>query len=312
VKHAKLSLIFAAAVLLLPCLAAYAQDEIVVGILPTYDSSGEENGGSVSQLLTSLLFQQFAQDPRFRPVFLNPGGFYDPTSTKYVAEYVQTLDSPVDVVLATTFMQPDAGKKGEELLRLKAAELDPTTGEELQTNIASTPIKDYKEMIDFGRDHLPTGFYSVGQVYQPSKAFDKSPMGKAATELARQTLASAAQMTSKVKPSGKPPQPDKVKECTMQLKINYVSKHAISKSYEVIINGKDESPGRQEKLKTEGVVEVPEPATRLMLQVKLMDTPYKLPKQDVYLFDPVLDCSRSSNFLNVNIGPAGEAVTVWR
>jgi hypothetical protein len=308
VKHAKLGLIFAVAVLLLPCLAAYAQDDkIVVGILPTYDSSGETNGAPVSQLLTALLFQQFAQDPRFRPVFLNPGGLYDPSSTSYIAEYVGTLDTPVDIVLATTFMQPDAGKKGEELLRLKAAELDPKTGEELQTNIASTPIKDYKEMIDFGREHLPTGFYGLGQAYQPSKAFDKSPMGKAATELARQTLATAAQMSSKVKPSGKPPQPENVKSCTMQLKINYVSKHAISKSYEVIINDKDESLGRNE-----GVVEVTEPSTRLMMQIKVDDAPYKLPKQEVYLFDPVLDCSRSSNYLNVNIGPAGEAVTVWR
>jgi hypothetical protein len=287
--------------------AARGQEKkIVVGILPTYDSSGESYGGPVSQMLTGMLYQQFAVNPRFRPVFLNPGGLYDPSSTSYVAEYVQTLDTPVDMVLATTFTQPETPKKGDLILHLRSAQLDPKTGDAVVTTTAGTPLKDRSAMINYGLQNLPTGYYREG-MYQPSRNFDKSPVGKAAYDLARQSAESAAQGAAKLNASGVVPVQKASATCKMTIKINYLERHAISKSYTAIIDEKEESLGIKE-----GILEVNEHAGPLLMQIKLNDAPYKLPKQDLYLFDPIVDCSRSSNFLQINIGPSGEASTKWQ
>ena len=293
--------------LLLTAGVARGQDKkIVIGILPTYDTSGESYGGPVSQMLTGMLYQQFAVNPRFRPVFLNPGGLYDPTSTSYIAEYVQTLDSPVDLVLATTFTQPENPKKGDLILHLRSAQLDPKTGDALATTTAGAPLKDRSAMINYGLHSLPTGYYHEG-MYQPSRNFDKSPVGKAALELARQSADAAASGAAKVTATGVVPVQKAGVNCKVKMRINYLERHAISKSYTAIIDEKEESLGINE-----GILEVDEHAGPLLMQIKLTDAPYKLPKQDLYLFDPIVDCSRASNFLQINIGPSGDASTKWQ
>jgi hypothetical protein len=289
----------AAFALLVSAGAARGQEKkIVIGILPTYDSSGESYGGPVSQ--------QFAASPNFRPVFLNPGGLYDPTGTSYIAEYVQTLDTPVDLVLATTFIQPENPKKGDLILHLRSAQLDPKTGDALTTTTASAPLKDRSAMINYGLHNLPTGYYQEG-MYQPSRNLDKSPAGKAALELARQSSAAAASAASKVTATGVVPVQKAATTCKVKMRINYLERHAISKSYTAIIDEKEESLGINE-----GILEVDEHAGTLLMQIKINDAPYKLPKQELYLFDPIVDCSRSSNFLQINIGPSGEASTKWQ
>jgi hypothetical protein len=296
-----------ALVVLLSNFAAAQEKRFVVGILPTYDSSGQSYGGNLSQLLTGMLYQQFALDPHFRPVFLNPGGLYDPTSTSYIAEYVQTLDTPLDMVLATNLIEPESPKHGDEILRLRSMQLDPKSGDAVQTWVSTTPIKDRSAMFDLGRTYVPTGMYDTGMMFKPNASVQRSPVGKAALELARQSEGMAVQQATKLTPSGivvEHPQPP---SCRMKLKVNYVEKHAISKSYSCVINEKEESLGIKE-----GILEVEEPARRLLIQIKLNDVPYKLPKQETYLLDPTLDCSSGHEFLNVNIGSAGEASTSWK
>lgn len=282
------------------------EKKIVIGILPTYDTSGESYGASVSQMMTGMLYQQFAGTTRFQPVFLNPGGLYDPTSTSWVAEYVQTLGTPIDVVLATTFIQPDTAKHNDIVLHLRSVALDSKTGDALETTVASTPLKDYKAMLDTGFAYIPTGYFDTG-IYQPSRNFNKQPLGKASFELSKQSAASAVLNTNKLTASGVPPEKGGPKACKMRIKINYVEKHAISKSYSCIINEKEESLGIKE-----GLLEVEEPASPVLIQIKVNDAPYKLPKQELYLFDPILDCSRTSNQLDINIGAAGEARYTWK
>ncbi len=304
-KHSIVALLVAFA-----CVPSQAQEKkIVIGILPTYDSSGQSYGGTVSQVLTGMLYQQFASNPKFHPVFLNPGGLYDPTSTAWVAEYVRTLDTPIDVVLSTIFAEPDDPKHGDLILHLKASELDPKTGDSLQASVSSTQIKDYKAMLDYGRAMIPTGSFDTSLVYQPSRNFDKQPVGKAAYALARQAADSVNLTAPKLTASGTAPPHAKTTSCKMTLKISYDYKdrHPSSKSYDCIINEREESLGIKE-----GVLEVEEPSAPLLMQIQVKDSPYKLPKQDVYLFDPVLDCGRASNILKVTIGPAGEAHTTWQ
>ncbi len=299
--------ILAVAFSILLCAASPAQQpKIVVGILPTYDTSGQSYGGPVSQMLTGMLYQSFASNPRFQPVFLNPGGLYDPSTTSWVAEYAQTLNTPIDVVLATTFIEPETPKHGDLILHLRSAELDPKTGDAIQTTTGNAPLKDRSAMLDYGFTYIPTGYFNSGAIYQPSRNFPKQPLGRASLELARQSAEAVAQSSAKLTASGVPP-PAKAASCKMSLRINYVEKHAISKSYNCIINEKDESLGIKE-----GILEVDEPAAPVLMQIKLNDAPYKLPKQELYLFDPTLDCSRASNRLEVNIGPAGEASYKWK
>ncbi len=288
--------------------AAHSQQKkIVIGILPTYDTSGQSYGGPVSEMLTGMLYQQFASNPRFQPVFLNPGGLWDPTQTSWVTEYVQTLNLPVDVVLATTFTEPETPKKGDLILHLKSVELDPKTGDAIQSTVANTPLKDRSAMVDYGFTYIPTGYFNRGAIYQPSRNFPKQPLGRAALELARQSAESASQSAAKLTASYSVPAAPSTESCKMSIKINYVEKHSISKSYSCIINEKDEALGIKE-----GILEVEEPAAPVLMQIKLNDAPYKLPKQELYLFDPTLDCSRGSNRLEVNIGPAGEASYKWK
>ena len=298
----------ALAVLFCTVVQGQAQEKkIVIGILPTYDTSGQSYGGPVSEMLTGMLYQQFASNSKFQPVFLNPGGLYDPSTTSWVAEYVQTLDMPVDAVLATTFTEPETPKHGDLILHLKSAELDPKTGDPIQTTIGNAPLKDRSAMLDYGFTYVPTGYFDRGAIYQPSRNFPKQPLGKAAFELAKQSAASTGGSTGKLAASGTPASAAGSASCKMSIRINYVEKHSISKSYSVIINEKDEALGVKE-----GILEVEEPAAPVLMQIKLNDAPYKLPKQELYLFDPTLDCSRTSNRLEVNIGPAGEASYKWK
>lgn len=308
VKLIKLFIVLAVLVVSVAGSVCVGQEKkIVVGILPTYDTSGQPYGGSVSQMMTGMLYQEFAVNPRFQPVFLNPGGLYDPSSTSWVAEYVQTLGMPIDVVLATTFIEPETPKRGDLILHLRSVELDSKTGDAIATTVGNTPLKDRSAMLDYGMTYIPTGYFQTGAIYQPSRNFQKQPLGKASFELAKQSADSAMQSAGKLTASGSVPASSKAASCKMRLKINYVEKHAISKSYSCVINEKEESLGIKE-----GILEVEEPASPLLIQIKLNDAPYKLPKQDLYLFDPILDCSRSSNSLEVNIGAAGEARYVWR
>jgi len=286
---------------------ALAQKKISVGILPTYDISGQSYGGPVSQMLTGMLYQQFASNSHFQPVFLNPGGLWDPSQNSWIVEYVQTLSTPLDVVLATTFTEPETPKKGDLILHLKSVALDPKTGDAIQTTVAGAPLKDRSAMLDAGFTYIPTGYFNAGAIYQPSRNFPKQPLGKAAFELAKQSAESANQITSKVAASYTAPEGSKTGSCTMSLRINYLEKHSISKSYSSILNEKDEALGIKE-----GILEIGEPAAPVLMQIKLNDAPYKLPKQELYLFDPVLDCSRASNRLEVYIGPAGEATYKWK
>jgi hypothetical protein len=304
-KKLRLVLIVALPLIFFSCSAQ--EKKIVIGILPTYDTSGQSYGVTVSQFMTGLLYQQFAQNPRFQPVFLNPGGLYDPSTTSWVSEYVQTLGMPMDVVLATTFIEPETPKHGDLILHLRSVQLDSKTGEALQTTVASASLKDRSAYIDFGMTYIPTGYFSAGSIYQPSRNFQKQAIGKTTFELAKQSADTIAQGASKLTASGETAGNFKAVSCKMTLKINYVEKHAISKSYGCIINEKEEALGIKE-----GVLEVEEPASPVLIQIKLNDAPYKLPKQELYLFDPTLDCSRGSNFLDINIGAAGEARYKWR
>jgi hypothetical protein len=309
VKHVRLFSQLGVLFFLLPLLSLLGQQKkIVVGILPTYDISGQAYGPNVSQILTLLLFEEYSASSRFTPIYLNPGGKYDPSSTSFAAEYVQSLGTPVDLILSTTFVEPEDPKKGDLILHMKGTQLDPKTGDTMLSWTSSKPLKDRSAMITSVQSSSYSNKYMDSRLlYQPSREFRKQPLGKAAADLATQLVQATTADAGKFTASGEAPAAPKGTSCKMQIKVNYVEKHAISKSYTVFINDRDETRGVKE-----GLLDVEEKAGRLSILMNVNDKPYKLPIQDTYLFDPTLDCTRSTNFLNIDIGAAGEAVTTWR
>jgi hypothetical protein len=255
-----------------------------------------------------MLFEEYAANSRFTPIYLNPGGRYDPTSTSYAAEYVQSLGTPVDLILSTMFVEPEDPKKGDVILHLKATQLDPKSGDTLLTWNAAKQMKDPGVMIAKVQNYSLTNKYVDSHLlYQPPSELRKQPLGKAAADLASQIVQQSSADAGKLSASADPPVSKQGDACKMRIKVNYEEKHAISKSYTIFINGRDETEGVKE-----GLLDVQEKPGQLSIMLSVNDKPYKLPVQDVYLFDPTLDCGRDSNFLNVNIGPAGEAHTTWR
>ncbi len=79
------------------------------------------------------------------------------------------------------------------------------------------------------------------------KAFEKQPLGKAALVMADQIR---AMVLSQVPPSTVKAQPVKLGTCTYTVEVKYLSKKAVSKAYDIILNGEEESLWTKEGVTT--------------------------------------------------------------
>ena len=135
------------------------------------------------------------------------------------------------------------------------------------------------------------------------RLFEKQPLGKASRRLAE----SIAQQLAAAPPIPSGVQAEMSGSCTIEFKVAYREKGTVSKAYDVIIGGREVSRDMKE-----GVVTHDARAGKLVVQVTLRDAPYKLPAQSIYQASTTLDCGRSARQLALEIGPAGEALLVWR
>src|SRR5271169_5353880 len=74
--------------------AAGAQDKSgrrVLGIMPVFDSSGEEYGQQFAHNLTAMEFHKLDGAP-FDVVLLNPGGLYNPLIPESLVDYAQSAE----------------------------------------------------------------------------------------------------------------------------------------------------------------------------------------------------------------------------
>jgi len=89
--------------------------------------------------------------------------------------------------------------------------------------------------------------------------------------------------------------------------VAYKTKNAISKSYGVVVNGREESLTMKEGVvPLSGVKDGP-----VVVHVSVNDAPYKLPVQRLYQANDVVSCASQPKALVLEIGPAGEGLLKW-
>lgn len=304
---------------LLMCLAAAASSQqsgganasaplapvtkISVGIMPAYDASGEVYGEIFTQNLTQMLFDE-VRASGYEPVLLNPGGAYTPLDSDLIKEFGQM--SKVDTVLITILQIPLKPKNGPHTLKLDAQMLDPATG-------TLTTTRSYTENIRREEAIIEGGYIGFGAMWGfggtgGSRKFEKQPLGKRARNFARNIrqqvlgtvpgLVQAGTWKNSVSAPG---------SCQISFRVAYPKKGSISKSYGLIINGKEESLWLKEGVATVSMMNGP-----ALLHVNLADAPYRLPVQRLYAANTFVDCSKPERALALDVGPAGEAFLVWQ
>jgi hypothetical protein len=96
--------------------------------------------------------------------------------------------------------------------------------------------------------------------------------------------------------------------CTVTVKVAYVAKKATSRAYDIIVNGESQSLWTKDGVTTlENAKSGP-----IFLQLSVADPPYRMPVQELYQANTILDCSKPERQLSLDIGPVGDALLHWR
>ena len=172
-----------------PPSAARAQDHPgrkVLGIMPVFDSSGEEYGQQFAQNLTAMEFHKLDGAP-FDVVLLNPGGLYNPLIPESLVDYAQSAN--VDMILIMSFQQTTKPQKGDYTLNVQAQLMDVATGKLGDSSAFSFIVNRHElalEITNTGLDTVSAAssrFAAGRNVYKAmgsggDKAFEKQPLGK--------------------------------------------------------------------------------------------------------------------------------------
>jgi len=295
-KTLQFALVLCLALVAIPIPPAFAQSteaKVPVGILPTHDATGESYGGVFTRALPEMIFVELEKS-RGQPIFLNPGGAYSPIDEDWYPEYARTMK--VDVVLVTSLVGR-ARRSGT--LRVEGFLLNVRTKARSPKLMATASI-DKKD--------LDVAYYFEGaSFFGANRVFDKTRMGKAAHKLADSLAAAVVANASALVDGGSVPVATPPSgACDVAVRVRYVEKGSASKNYVLIVNGREESLGT-----VDGVARMRLPAGKVVTHVSVRDAPYRLPVQDSYSANTVLDCSRPERTLALEIGPVGEAALRW-
>lgn len=277
-----------------PYATAQPETKVSVGILPTYDSSGERGIGTLVKALPPILFDKLGRTT-VQPVMLNPGGLYSPLEEEWFLEYGRTAG--VDALLITSVTE-QVKKTGRLLVESELVEV--ASGKRSSKFVASTRFK---------RDDLDKSWRFDGVAFfGRSKEFERERLGKAARKLADSLSESAALQALSLVREGtfRPRSFASSDRCPIQVRVRYTQKNAASKNYGLILNGREESLGL-----VDGVATTMVSAGPIVMHVVLPDAPYKLPIQDSYSANTHLDCTQSEKTLVLDVGAAGEAHLRW-
>lgn len=288
----------------------------IVGIMPTFDTTGDSYGQQFAQNLTAMVYDKLAGAP-FEIVLLNPGGLYSPLIPESMLEYTQSAG--VDSVLVTTLLPTDKPQKGDYILHLEAKLLDAQTAKEMAgASTYSAKVSHNDALLDAAKGGLAFGSSSSNTIRQGgylysamtrtngSRPFEKQPLGKAALGFAGSIQ---SQMFTQVQVA----KSDRVDvgrggACTINVQVHYTAKKAMSRAYDILVNGENQSLWTKDGVTTlENFKGGP-----VFLQISIADPPYRTPVQDLYQANTALDCSRPERQLSLDIGPVGDALLHWR
>ncbi len=166
----------------------------IVGIMPTFDTSGDSFGQQFAQNLTAMVYDKLGGAP-FEIVLLNPGGLYSPLIPESMLEYTQSTG--VDSILVTTLLPTDKPQKGDFILHVEAKLLDAQNAKELGSpSTYSAKVSRNDALLDAVKGGLDYGGSASNTVRQGrnvytamartngSRPFEKQPLGKAALGMA--------------------------------------------------------------------------------------------------------------------------------
>jgi hypothetical protein len=125
----------------------------IVGIMPTFDTSGDSYGQQFAQNLTAMVYDRLAGAP-FEIVLLNPGGLYSPLIPESMVEYTQSAG--VDSVVVMTLLPTDKPQKGDYILHVEAKLLDAHDAKELAAaGTYSAKVSHNDALLDAAKEWKP-------------------------------------------------------------------------------------------------------------------------------------------------------------
>jgi hypothetical protein len=306
--------VVAALLLLLCCVCADAQDNKVLGIMPVFDTSGDPFGQQFAQNLTAMVYDKLEGAP-FQVVMLNPGGLYNPLLPDY-DEYVQSVG--VTKLLVAILKPTDKPQKGDYILHVEAKLMEASGGKEISTSNYSGKISHNDALLDaakagveFGSNNSYTmrsghNLFSAMTRTNGSRPFEKQPLGKVALNMAASIQAQVVSQMSASKGDASPTVAGGA--CTITIRVRYVAKKATSRAYDIIVNGENNSLWTKDGVTTlENFKSGP-----MFLQVSVADPPYRMPVQDLYQANTVLDCGKPERQLALDLGPVGDGLLHWQ
>jgi hypothetical protein len=287
----------------------------IVGIMPTFDTSGDSFGQQFAQNLAAMVYDKLAGAP-FEIVLLNPGGLYSPLIPESMLEYTQSAG--VDSILVTTLLPTDKPQKGDFILHLEAKLMDAQNAKELgSASTYSAKVSRHDALLDAANGGLDFGssasntvrqgrnIYSAMARTNGSRPFEKQPLGKAALGMAESIR---SQMLAQV-PVAKGERVDALRggACTISIRVAYTAKKASSRAYDILVNGENQSLWTKDGVTTlENMKSGP-----LFLQISVADPPYRTPVEDLYQANTDLDCAHPERQLSLEIGAVGDALLRW-
>jgi len=297
-------------VLLFSSMLAASPGKVVVGVLPTYDQGGSNYGPEFCQHLTTMIYEEL-QSSTVQPLLLNPGGLYTAMADEYTLDYAKK--SGVDVALITVLLTTEMPPKGDFTIKVKSDLIDLKTGASMASWQSTAPINRHDvaheafERLGDNNGRVGQARDSIALFHSSSKPFEKQPLGGAARKIAQDTSSQTAHGAASVTPAQPAQALTSGGPCSINFKVGYVTKHASSKSYDLIVNGKDETLDVKD-----GEVPLSLPSGPILIQLSVNDAPYKVPKQDLYQLNTQLDCSQKPHELHYEIGQVGEGFVKWQ
>jgi hypothetical protein len=271
---------------------------VSVGILPVYDASGDTFGETFVQQLTFMVYEEL-RDTAIEPVLLNPGGAYSPDGVEWIQDYAQRYN--VDAVLIGVMLRSDRPRKGEWTIRVESQLYAMRSGQR------GSPTQ-HVQTIDRKDAGVEVGI-SDPRFYGPSRPFEKQKLGKLARRLAKEIKEKVVREAATIAPGGGTPAPVASRKdvCEIKFRVLYADRKAASKSYTLMVNGREESFEIRDGVATVDVASGP-----VVLHVAVNDAPYKLAIQRIYMASVNANCAQPERTLVMEIGSAGEAFLSWR
>jgi hypothetical protein len=294
--------------------AGFAQKPVVVGICPFFDNTGTP-AGEKSATMLPVMFLEKAKSAGFIPVILNLGPEWSPGDTDWPAEVARMAGADAVLVGEVKALATSKGAKpSDEMLRghvllashsadlvLSATLLDAASGHQLSALQTTEHVKG--DWFTEAAAH----FTPLGMFHHESFWFADTHFGQAITRSAEKLISDVGHNLSQITPNGAFSVAPAGASCRLKIRVLYKAKNRASKMYLIAVNSKEESMGIND-----GVVELNEPSGPILLHVTVKDPPYRQPVQNDYYANSMLDCSRETNTLSLEIGGSGEALIRWR